>query len=42
MNLQTLDPIALGHNHSDRKILPVGQCVRCDYVRGYVALESRS
>lgn len=36
------DTQALGHNHANREIQPVGVCVRCDYVRGYVALESRS
>lgn len=30
--------ISLGHNHVIREVKPVGQCKRCDYVRGLYAL----
>lgn len=37
---QRKNPIALGHNHSTKEIKTVGECNRCDYVRGRVALET--
>lgn len=37
---QRKSPIALGHNHSTKEIKTVGECKRCDYVRGRVALET--
>lgn len=35
---QRKNPIALGHNHSTKEIKTVGECNRCDYARGLVAL----
>lgn len=37
---QRKNPIALGHNHSTKEIKTVGECNRCDYARGKVALST--